>query len=402
MYEFKLPDIGEGITEAQLMDWSVALGDRVEEGTEIATISTDKVDVELPSPRAGTIVELRWRPGDTIAVGEVLVRIDDGVEEAVEAAVEAAGAAAPAARKVAAREAAIGAPATARVVAAPSVRRLAKERGVELGTLAGSGGDGRILMRDVEAAIAAGEGTGAEQARPGELAARRQALPPARAVAAERLAYSVHTLATSTMSFEAAADGLRALTEKLAADAERRGVKLTPLALLAKCTAAALAEHPRFNATIDEESGELLLHAGVDLGIAVAAPAGLVVPVVRGVERRSLFEVALAVADVAERARKGRLEVADVRGGTFTLSSTGGLERAAILSTRPIVNPPQTAILWVSRIAERPRVKDGKLGAGPMLSCSLSFDHRYIDGAEATLFINDLAALIEDPDRALA
>jgi pyruvate dehydrogenase E2 component (dihydrolipoamide acetyltransferase) len=221
-------------------------------------------------------------------------------------------------------------------------------------------------------------------------------------VAAERLARSVHTLAHSTISFEVTADALKALLEKLGPEAERRRVKLTPVALIGKCLGAALSDHPRLNATIDEAANELLLHAGVDLGVAVATPGGLVVPVVRGVDRLTLFALAEAVADVAERAREGRLEVSEVKGGTFTLSSTGSLERATLLSARPIVNPPQTAILWVSRIVERPRVIDGSLSAGPMMACSLSFDHRYIDGAGATYFINDLAAMFECPERALA
>jgi pyruvate dehydrogenase E2 component (dihydrolipoamide acetyltransferase) len=230
----------------------------------------------------------------------------------------------------------------------------------------------------------------------------RVALSGPRAIAAERLAQSVRTLAHSTMNFEARGDEFRALLDTLAPDAVRRQVKLTPVALIAKCVAAALRHHPRFNAVIDEASGDLLQHRAVDMGIAVAAPSGLVVPVVRDAAQRSLFEVAGAVADVAERAREGRLRVADVQGGTFTLSSTGGLERATILSTRPIVNAPQTAILWISRLTERPRATDGALSVGPMFSCSVSFDHRYIDGAEATLFVNDVAEMLERPERALA
>ncbi len=381
----------------------MALGDEIEEGAEIASVSTDKVDVELPSPCAGTIVELLWTPGDTVPVGEVLIRIEQSATpeagsapspaatdpEPVPEPVPAAPASSRAGADGGAR--ALGKPALmAPIVAAPALRRLAHERGVELGTLVGSGPEGRILMRDLEAA---GE-------RPA--AARREPLSRARAVAAERLAQSVHTLAHSTIGFEVTADALKALLEKLGPEAERRRVKLTPVALIAKCLSSALSDHPRFNATIDEAANELLLHAGVDLGIAVATPGGLVVPVVRGVDRLTLFELAEAVADLAERAREGRLEVSEVKGGSFTLSSTASLERATLLSARPIVNPPQTAILWVSRIVERPRVIAGSLSAGPMMACSLSFDHRYIDGADATYFINDLAAMFECPERALA
>ena len=377
----------------------VALGDEIEEGAEIASVSTDKVDFELPSPCAGTIVELLWTPGDTVPVGEVLIRIErSGSPEAGSApSPEPVPAAAPASAR------ALGKPALmAPIVAAPALRRLAHERGVELGTLLGSGPEGRILMRDLEAASERPAAAAVAELRPATAAARREPLSRARAVAAERLAQSVHTLAHSTISFEVTADALEALLEKLAPEAERRRVKLTPVALIAKCLSATLGDHPRFNATIDEAANELLLHAAVDLGLAVATPGGLVVPVVRGVERLTLFELAEAVADLAERAREGRLEVSEVRGGTFTLSSTASLERATLTSARPIVNPPQTAVLWVSRIVARPRVIDGDLSAGPMMAASLSFDHRYIDGADATCFINDLAAMFECPERALA
>lgn len=390
----------------------VALGDEIEEGAEIASVSTDKVDFELPSPCAGTIVELLWTPGDTVPVGEVLIRIEQSATPEAGSAPSPDPVPVPAAAPANARARtdggaqasvrALGKPALmAPIVAAPALRRLAHERGVELGTLLGSGPEGRILMRDLEAA---GERPAAEaaEARPASAAPRREPLSRARAVAAERLAQSVHTLAHSTISFEVTADALEALLEKLATEAERRRVKLTPVALIAKCLAAALRDHPRLNATIDEAANELLLHAAIDLGLAVATPGGLTVPVVRGVDRLSLFELAAAVADLAERAREGRLEVSEVRGGTFTLSSTASLERATLTSARPIVNPPQTAVLWVSRIVERPRVIDGELSAGPMMAASLSFDHRYIDGADATYFINDLAALFECPERALA
>jgi pyruvate/2-oxoglutarate dehydrogenase complex dihydrolipoamide acyltransferase (E2) component len=227
-------------------------------------------------------------------------------------------------------------------------------------------------------------------------------LAGARAVSARNLHDSVSTSVTTTTTFEVPGDGMKSLLRQLKPQAEKRGLKLSPVHLMAKCAAAALKAHERFNATVDEATGDLILHASVDLGIAVAAGDKLVVPVIRGVHGRLLFDVVQDVAEVAERARVGGLRISDLRGGTFTLSSTGGLERTTILSTRPIISPPQTAILWVSRIIDRPRVIEGELSAGPMMTCSLSFDHRYIDGAEATLFINDLANYLEHPEQALA
>ncbi|MDP6345271.1 MAG: dihydrolipoamide acetyltransferase family protein [Alphaproteobacteria bacterium] len=411
MFDFLLPDIGEGISEALLISWSVAAGDVVAEGDEVATISTDKVDVELPAPRAGTVAELCWQPGDTIPVGEVLMRIDDGgAAKPARAKVAATAAAptpapAPAAAAVAEAAAPPTPPKAARttVIAAPSTRKLAAQFGVDLTAVAGSGRDGRILRRDVEAAAATPATAPAAAPAPAEVPeVRREPLSGPRVAAFERLSYSVHTLAHSTMNFEVPADALQALLAKLKPVAETRGVKLTPAALFASCIAATLPGHPRFNATIDEERRELLLHRQVNISIAVATEAGLLVPVLRGVNQLSLFAVARAITDLAERGRSRRLAPLDMRGGTFTLSNTGNLERANFLSARPIINPPQTATLWVSRIRKRPRVIDDELGAGPMVSGSLSFDHRFIDGADATRFVNDLAAMIECPEAALA
>ncbi|MDP6704887.1 MAG: dihydrolipoamide acetyltransferase family protein [Alphaproteobacteria bacterium] len=360
MYEFKLPDVGEGISEAELLEWRVEVGDAVAEGADIAVVETDKITVELPAPRAGRIASRRGEPGETIAVGTVLVVIDDGGEAAVETATPAPG---------------------GKAKAAPATRRLARELGVDLSALTGSGPGGRITRADVEAAA------GTEPA-----SQRRLPLSGARATAARALARSVHTLATSTTSFEVAGDGILALL-----DAAPREQRITATAVIAKCLAAVLVQHPRFNATIDDERNELISYDAVDLGIAVAAPSGLVVPVLRGVEARSLSELAESIADLSARARKDALTLDDVKGGSFTLSSTGGAERATFISTRPIIHQPQSAILWASRITERPRVRDCKLEAGPIMACSLSFDHRYIDGMEATAFINDLAAALESP-----
>ena len=397
MFDFLLPDIGEGISEALLVDWLVSPGDQVKEDDDVATVSTDKVDVELPSPRSGVIMELCWKPGDTVPVGQVLLRIDTsaaGQAQAERAAKLSAPAGDPLSTSVA-KEAAVRG-----IIAAPAARKRAAELGVDLDSLAGSGKDGRVLLRDVESAARPAATTPVPEPEAGDV--RREGLNQVRAVAFERLAQSVHTLAHSTMNFEAEADSFLAIMAKLKPKAEKAGLSLTPAALFAKCIAAALADHPRFNATIDEERRELLLHKAVNLNVAVATDAGLLVPVIRDVNAMSLFETAAAIADVARRGREGRLGIADTRGGTFTLSNTGSLERARIVSTRPVINPPQTAILWVSRIIERPRFASGRLEAGPMVSCSLSFDHRFIDGADATRFVNDVADMLECPGAALA
>ncbi|MBT5128142.1 MAG: 2-oxo acid dehydrogenase subunit E2 [Rhodospirillaceae bacterium] len=388
MFEFKLPDVGEGIHEAELLEWRVAPGDRVKEGDEIAVINTDKITVELPSPRTGVITAIHGDVGDVIEVGTVLVEIasEDSAQGTMDAPATATALAPP--QKPAGRTSARAAKDI--VVAAPAVRRLAKERGVDLTALLGSGQDGRILPADVEAA--ASTMTAEAPAAEASSMPRRLPLTGARAVAARQLTASLNTAATTTTSFEAMGDGL-------AQAMAQHGI--SPLPLIAKCLCAALCRHTRFNATIDQADGALLPHDGVDLGIAMAAKDGLVVPVFRGLDKSSPEAAATAIDAMAARARAGDLQTNDLQGGSFTLSSTGGLEQATIISTRPIINPPQTAILWVSRIVARPRIRAGVLEAGPMLALSLSFDHRYIDGAEATYFINDLVAFLEAPETAL-
>ncbi len=374
MFAFKLPDVGEGISEAELLEWRVAVGDQVAEGDDIAVINTDKITVELPSPRAGTIRARYGEVGEIIAVGTVVVEIDDGSEETAAAPVAAKSPAAPAAKP-------------GKVVAAPATRRRARELGVDLARLTGSGEGGAIRIEDVEAAAAGG----------GSDDSRRIPLSGARATAARHLAQSVHTLATSTTSFEARGDGILKCLEAARPAAEQQGLKISPVAVVAKCLAAVLSRHERFNATIDESRNELIVHQTVELGLAVAAPEGLIVPVLRDTANLALLDIAADIAELSLRAREGRLTLADIKGASFTLSSTGGLEEATIISTRPIINPPQSAVLWVSRINQRPRVTAGRLESGPLLAASLSFDHRYIDGAEATAFINDLVAQLEAP-----
>jgi pyruvate/2-oxoglutarate dehydrogenase complex dihydrolipoamide acyltransferase (E2) component len=413
VYDFKLPDIGEGIHEAEIIEWKVTIGDRVHEGDSLVSVSTDKVDVELPSPRSGVVSALHGEAGDVITVGTVIVRIDVGDERTTAGHVQAAGAAVPTtpgdSRESAAGDGQRGrapvsgsgpAPLGRKVRASPSTRKFAAEHRIDLSRIHGSGVQGRILRRDVEACLA--RTPVPAPAAPAAAAIRRERLSAARSVAAERLARSARTFATTTLSFEAVGDGIRCLLDDLAPDAAKRKVKLTPLAVIAKCVASALRENPRFNATVDEEANELVMYDTVDLGIAVAGASGLIVPIVRRVEKRSLFDIAAVIQDIATRGRAGRLEISDLRGGGFTISSTGGLERASMVTTTPVINWPHVATLWVSRITDRPRVIDGELSGGPMLMCSLSFDHRYIDGVEGTTFINDLVELLQAPARVLA
>jgi pyruvate/2-oxoglutarate dehydrogenase complex dihydrolipoamide acyltransferase (E2) component len=378
MYEFRLPDIGEGLSEAELLEWLVKVGDPIKEGEEVALISTDKVNVDLPSPRSGVIAELPWEVGDVIPVGDVFMRIADTNEKVAEPESNSAESDPPPKTAAApAREA------VARTKAAPALRRYAKEQGVDLSLVTPSAEDGRLLRADIDAYL--------EKAPGGSAAAvEKFKLSGARLAAARRLAESSRTLATTTQTFEVNADAIIAETRRLS-DAQADGSqKITPLPVIAKCVAETLAKHPKFNANIVEADNALEIHSAVNLGFAVDTDAGLMVPVVNDVNAKETLALAAEISDIARRARAGELKLDDIRGSTFTLSSTGGLERATMVATTPVINLPNVAMLWVSRITDRPRVVSGKLEAGPVMACTLCFDHRFIDGAEGTAFINDL------------
>lgn len=387
MRDFLLPDVGEGLAEAELLGWLVAVGDEVAEGQPIAEVSTDKVNVEIPAPCDGVVRELPWQVDDTIPVGAVLARIEPAGDAAPEAA--------PTLRQppVAVR----------RVVAAPSTRRLAHERGIDLSTVRGSGPAGRILRADLDRAgesAAPAAGPAPAPAEPGRQRWEEVPLRGVRLTSAKRLEHSARTYAAATSTFTVHGDGLLRLREALRSDVE--GEHVGTLALMLKAVAAALARNPRFNARVDEERRTLLVGSDVDLAVAVATEHGLTVPVLRAVQDKTARRVHAEVRELSARAHAQRLTPGEMDGATFTVSSTGALERARVVSTTPIINPPQVATLWLSRIADAPRVVAGRLEAGPLLTGSISFDHRFVDGAEATAMINDLTLFLEEPERALA
>lgn len=382
MYEFRLPDIGEGLHEAELLEWLVNVGDRIKEGDDLASISTEKVNVDLPSPKTGIVAELPWDVGDIIPVGDVFMRISDTKEDSVESSTESA-------KTTSESSPPTTAPVrgnTPRFKAAPALRRYAKEQGVDLALVTPGADDGRLLRADIDAYLQNQSG----EAESGEPKTEIFKLSGARLAAARKLAESSRTLATTTQSFEVHADAIIAETRRLGKENGEGDLRITPLPVIAKCVAKALALHKKFNANIDESNDTLQIHNQVNLGFAVDTDAGLMVPVVHDVNGKDTVSLATEISDIAQRARADKLKLEDVRGATFTLSSTGGLERATIVATTPIINLPNVAMLWVSRITDRPRVVDGELEAGPVMACTLSFDHRFIDGAEGTAFINDL------------
>lgn len=379
-YDFHLPDIGEGISEASLIEWVVAVGDTVEEGDDVAIISTDKADVELASPRKGTIAELRWSPGDLIAVGDVLLRFQ-GAEAAKAPLTVAPGPGVDPDVKSSTK------PDNNVIVAAPSTRKLASEVGVDLGALVGSGPNGEITRADVAAATTSGDTT--------------ETLDPVRLAMAARMTQSLRNNAHSGMDFQVDGSALLSLHRRLDAARDLAGEKVSLTALLAKCVAAALIRNPRLNSTINPEGTTLTLHGKVDLGVALASARGLLVPVLRDVGSKTGLTIARDLADLTTRGRDGTLRAEEMRGGSFTLSNTGSLERALFTSTSPIINPPQTAILWLSRLCDRVWAKDGQAVIRPVLSASISFDHRCLDGADIVGFVNDFSGFVEAPEVAI-
>jgi pyruvate/2-oxoglutarate dehydrogenase complex dihydrolipoamide acyltransferase (E2) component len=404
MHEFLLPDVGEGIHEAELLEWLVVVGAHVEDGEPVAVVNTDKVTVELPSPVSGVVTATPWDVGDVLQVGQVLMTFDTGTGASAAGPVstEQDGRANVPSRHETPSAPTASAPMAAalgRPIAAPSTRKLAAELGVDLFLIAGSGPGGRILRHDVERSIADDR----EVARPtvdrpveSDALVTREPLTGVRAVIWQHMATSSTDLATTTSTFTVRTEAVEALIHEVGrrTDTER---KIGVLAATSMCVVQALTRHPRFNATVDPDNHDLLMHRNVHLGVAVASPNGLTVPVVRDAETLRLSALHDAIADRAAMARTGALGVGDLRGGTFTISSTGGIERARVLSTQPIVNLPQVALLWMSRIRDEPVVEAGNIVAGRVMSCSLSFDHRYIDGEDATRFINEITEMIEHP-----
>ncbi len=354
-YEFKLPDLGEGLTEGEVARWLVAEGQEIAEDDPLVEIQTDKTTVEIPSPAAGTVARILVAEGEVVPVGTVLVVIG------------ADGADAPAAPKPVSqpeRELVLEQhkPSSGRVQTTPVVRRLAAELGVELGSLSGTGPNGRIVEADVRAAV--GEGFVLEQHKPSE--GRREPVRGVRRRIVEHLTTAHREIPAVTFVEEC--------------DFTETDVTLlVPLAL--RAVAASLREFPELNARLEKD--EIVYLDRYDLGVAVQTDRGLVVPVVRGCDTASLDELAAETVRLADSARAGTLEPEELRGGTFTITSAGKL--GGLLVT-PRVNHPEVGILGLHRIAPRPVVRDGEIVVRQLGNVSLTFDHRVVDGARAAAF----------------
>lgn len=412
--EFRLPDLGEGLADAELVSWSVGVGDTVELNQTIAEVETAKAVVALPSPFAGRVEELLVEPGQTVPVGEPLIRVR------VAAAPESNGRTAvlvgygPEEETVSRRRAAPVQPRSegARAAATPAARKLAKELGIDLWFVAGSGPDGAVTVEDVRGAVpvsppgtpakvsgnavvetSVAENRGAGVIRP---AAREERTPitGVRKRTAAAMTASARQIPQASAFVTVDVTASMELLDHLRSTASFAELTLTPLALVAKATLAAIAEYPGVNAFWDEAAQEIVTRHYVNLGIAVATDRGLLVPNLKEAQSLSLRELCREIGWLAETARSGKATPVDLRGGTFTLTNVGvfGVDVGV-----PLVNPGESAILCLGAIRRRPWVVRDELAVRWVTTLGLSFDHRLIDGELAARFLATVGELLEDP-----
>ena len=395
MHVVKVPDIGEGIAEVELVAWHVAAGDPVCADQTIADVMTDKATVEIPSPVAGRVVALGGKVGEKLAVGSELVRIDGGATAAapVPGTPRSAAAPQPAASKSATpaptAPAVSSTPAGERALASPSVRRHARELGVELGQVHGSGPGGRILLEDLAAAGRTGGSRYVE--RSGE---RQVPVIGLRRVIAQRMQDSMRRIPHFTYVEEVDVTELESLRARLNEERGKTRGRLTVLPFLMRAIVLAAADFPQMNARYDDENDVVTRYNAVHIGIATQTGGGLMVPVVRHAEARDPWSSAAEVSRLAEAARAGKASREELSGSTITITSLGPL--GGIVTT-PVINAPEVAIVGVNRIVERPAIVAGAIVPRKLMNLSSSFDHRVVDGQDAAEYVQALRGYLECP-----
>jgi len=414
--EFRFPDVGEGIHEGEIVRWLVKEGDRVRPDQPLVEVETDKAVVEIPAPRAGTILHMAVGAGEKIQVGEVLVVIGEAGERkssAASASVSVVGSLDMATTELPpSHEVAPVAPRASsaqppRVLAIPSVRKLARDLGVELTQVTPTGPHGRIRREDV--LHAAGQRpvpqgppapappvspAGLERDQHGPIA--YEPLSALRRTIAQAMVTAATTAVPVTTTDEADVTELVALRQRSNEAAAEHSVHVTLLPFLMKAAVAALRQHPRLNASLDETQNRLILKRYYHLGIATDTSEGLIVPVVKDVDQKNLVMLATDLARLTDLARTRRIPLTDLRGGTFTISNYGAI--GGIFAT-PMLHLPEVAILGVGKLLHKPVVHDGAVVIRTILPLSLTFDHRALDGAEAQRFLNELIAYLANPAR---
>jgi len=434
--EFKLPDLGENIASGDVVSVFVSPGDVLRPGQALLEVETDKAVIEVPCPPGGRVAEVLVKKGDTVKVGQALVTLDAAGAASTPAKAPPAAAAAPSVQPqapaappqapaavaspvaaavrqpepVAARASAVP-PEPAAAVAAgtavepagPAVRRLARELGVDLAGVRGTGPGGRIVREDVVAAVrqAGGRSTARASAttdRDDWGPVRREQMSRMRKTIAANMLRSVQEIPHLTNFDDADVTELEQLRKARAPEYAKSNLKLTALAFVIKAVSLSLRQHPAINASIDPEKGEILYKEYVNIGLAVDTPRGLVVPVLRECDRLSIPQVAQAIADTAEKAKNAQYGIEDLRGGTFTISNLGAVGGAY---STPIINWPEVAILLLGRSRKMPVVHEDRIEPRLMMPLSLSYDHRIVDGAMAARFLNEVIGYLESPGRLL-
>ncbi len=442
-WEFKLPDIGEGVTEGEIVSWLIKAGDMVKEDQPMIEVMTDKATVTITAPKSGTLVELRGKFVEVIAVHAVMVVFEmGGCSAAASAPVTANGGTnvhakddGPAATAVgdikeslpgmaarapvAAAQSSGGSGASGAVstyfndkpLATPATRKLARDMSVDLRQVPPSGPQGRVTRTDVESFKRA-PAPAVSSARPSAAAPPAQAAAPVhiahgpaeeripfagmRRKISQKMAQSVHTAAHFTFVEECDVTRLKDLRARLKAPAEAAGVKLSFLPFIVKATVAALKKHPMLNTALDESTNELVFRKYFHIGIATSTDAGLMVPVVKDADRKSVLEIAKDIDRLAEAARAGKAKLDDLTGSTFTITSLGS--QGGLFAT-PIINFPEVGILGVHQMKQKPVVRDGQIVIGDVMLLSLSFDHRIVDGHIGAAFAYEVIAYLEQPER---
>jgi pyruvate dehydrogenase E2 component (dihydrolipoamide acetyltransferase) len=410
---FVLPDLGEGLVEAEIRAVLVQEGDIVKEDSPLLEVETDKAQVEIPSPFAGRVEKIHVEPGQTVKVGQPLVSFADagGAPAPARSVAPAAAPVAPSPPPAAAPRA-DGGP----VAATPSTRRLAREMGVDLHTVRGTGPGGRITDDDVRASAGKPAVAPARAAAPASPAkplavvgleppplpkfeqwgpVERQPLSHLRRTIAERMTLSSALIPHVSHFDKVDLTDLNAIVTRSFEAAKQREITLTLTSFILKAAALALHEHPQFNASLDVGAGELILKRYCHLGIAVATDRGLIVPVIRDVDKKPVMELARELAALAQRVRDGKAALDDLRGGTFTVTNIGALGGTGAI---PIINYPEVAILGVARGREEPVVRGGQIVVRTMLSITLTFDHRVADGADGARFAQAIVRRLEAPE----
>ncbi|WP_204172178.1 dihydrolipoamide acetyltransferase family protein [Staphylococcus sp. GDY8P72P] len=421
-FEFKLPDIGEGIHEGEIVKWFVKAGDQIEEDDVLAEVQNDKSVVEIPSPVSGTIEEVLVDEGTVAVVGDTIVKIDapDAEEMQFKGSDEDSSEESAPAEEESNEEAPVASASSdedvdesKRVKAMPSVRKYAREKGVNIKAVSASGKNGRVTKEDIDAHLSgdtqasnesaaqetteatATSGQSTAVSTEGEFPETTEKIPAMRKAIAKAMVNSKHTAPHVTLMDEIDVQELWDHRKKFKEVAAEQGTKLTFLPYVVKALVSALKKYPALNTSFNEEAGEIVHKHYWNIGIAADTDRGLLVPVVKNADRKSMFAISDEINELAVKARDGKLAPDEMKGATCTISNIGS---AGGQWFTPVINHPEVAILGIGRIAQKPIVKDGEIVAAPVLSLSLSFDHRQIDGATGQNAMNHIKRLLNNPE----